>query len=77
MRTLRERLGIASPITHRWAATVAYAVSGLPVVEEVRPGVWALGAYSGTGNVIGAICGRAVAERITRGDSRLLDLLRA
>ena len=76
-RTLRERLGIAAPITHRWAATVAYAASGLPVVEEVRPGVWALGAYSGTGNVLGALCGRAVAERITRGESRLLDLLRA
>ena len=76
-RILRAQLGITAAVTHRWAATVAYTATGLPVVEEVRPGVWALGAYSGTGNVIGALCGRAVAEQITRGNSRLLDLLRA
>ena len=75
--TLRARLRITAPVTHRWAATVAYTETGLPVVEEVRPGVWAIGAYSGTGNVIGALCGRAVAEQITRGGCRLLDLLRA
>jgi gamma-glutamylputrescine oxidase len=28
----------------------------------VRAGVWAAGGYSGTGNVIGALCGRAAAE---------------
>jgi glycine/D-amino acid oxidase-like deaminating enzyme len=76
-RILRAQLGITATVTHRWAATVAYTGTGLPVVEQVRPGVWALGAYSGTGNVIGALCGRAVAEQITRGNSRLLELLRA
>jgi glycine/D-amino acid oxidase-like deaminating enzyme len=45
----------------RWAALVGYSDSGLPVLEEVRPGVWACGAYSGTGNVLGALCGRAAA----------------
>lgn len=74
---LRDRLAVVAPVSHRWAATVAYSASGLPVVEEVRPRVWAVGAYSGTGNVIGALCGRAVADQITRGGSSLLDLLRA
>ena len=59
---LRDYLQISAPITHRWAANAAYSDTGLPVLEEVRPGVWATGAYSGTGNVIGALCGRAVVE---------------
>jgi glycine/D-amino acid oxidase-like deaminating enzyme len=74
---LREQVGSHAAISHRWAATVAYSQSGLPVLEEVRPGVWAFGAYSGTGNVIGALCGRAVAELIVRGRSELASLLRA
>jgi gamma-glutamylputrescine oxidase len=74
---LRQRLGVTATITHRWAATVAYTQSGLPILEQVRPGVWAVGAYSGTGNVIGALCGRAVAEIITQGRSDIADLLRA
>jgi len=61
-RFLRERLGVRAPITHRWAATVSYSRSDLPVLEEVRPGVIATGAYSGTGNVLGALCGRGAAR---------------
>lgn len=64
---LRRRLRVQAPITHRWAGAVGYTESGLPVFEEVRPGVWAIGAYSGTGNVVGAICGRAVAEQVVSG----------
>jgi gamma-glutamylputrescine oxidase len=64
-------------VSHRWAATVGYTQDALPVLEEVRPGVWAIGAYSGTGNVIGALCGRAVAEVVLTGRSDLADLLRA
>jgi len=59
---LRERLRVREPVTHRWAASVAYTDDGLPVLEEVRPGIWAAGAYSGTGNIVGALCGRAAAE---------------
>lgn len=66
-RYLRERLGIHAPVTHRWAGAVGYTDDGLPIFEEVRPGVWAIGGYSGTGNVIGAICGRAVAEVVATG----------
>lgn len=60
-RFLRDELHVRAPVTHRWAACVSYANRGLPVLGEVRSGVFAAGAYSGTGNVIGALCGRAAA----------------
>lgn len=59
---LRERLGVKAAVTHRWAAIVSYTTTGLPVVGEVRPGVWVAGAYSGTGNLMGALAGRAIAR---------------
>lgn len=71
-RCLRERVGTRAPITHRWAALVSYTTDGLPVVEQVRPGVWAAGAYNGTGNVVGALCGRAVAQLAVSGRTELL-----
>ena len=74
-RLLRERLRVAAPVTHRWAATVAYTPDGLPVCEEVRPRVYAAGAYSGTGNVVGALCGRALAQLAVTGRSALGALL--
>lgn len=70
-RILRERLGVRAPVSHRWAAAVSYAATGLPVLEEVRPGVWAVGGYSGTGNVLGALCGRAAVELALAGHSEL------
>ena len=74
---LRERVGSHAAVTNRWAATVAYTQSGLPILEQVRPGVWAIGGYSGTGNVIGALCARAVTDLIVSGRSEIADLLRA
>jgi len=65
---LRERLAIHVPITHRWAASAAFSHNGRPIVEQVRDGVFALGAYSGTGNVIGALCGRAIVALAIDGD---------
>lgn len=73
---LRDRLHVTAAITHRWAGVVGYSVSGLPVVEEARPGVWAIGGYSGTGNVLGALCGRGAAELVTLGASPLVAELR-
>jgi gamma-glutamylputrescine oxidase len=70
---LRSHIGVNAAITHRWAANVSYTDSQLPVAEEVRPRVWALGGYNGTGNVVGALLGRAIAERIARGQSKVLD----
>lgn len=68
---LRERLQVTAPVTHRWAATVSYTADGLPVVGEVRDRVWAIGAYSGTGNVIGSLLGRGIARQLTAGDDSL------
>lgn len=59
---LRERIGSRADVTHRWAARVAYSANGLPFLGEFDPGVWVTGAYSGTGNLLGALCGRAVAQ---------------
>jgi len=68
-RHLRDVVGVHAPVTQRWAASVGYTQDGLPVCEEVRTGVWAVGAYSGTGNVIGALCGRAAARALLHHDT--------
>lgn len=76
---LRARLGVVAPIVRRWAASVGYTESGLPILAEVRAGVWACGGYSGTGNVLGALCGRAAALHAVRAPDReaaeLIELL--
>ena len=64
---LREQLHVTAPITHRWGANVSYTRNGLPVLAEVRPGTWVIGGYCGTGNAVGALCGRAAA-RLASGD---------
>jgi glycine/D-amino acid oxidase-like deaminating enzyme len=69
---LRDDLGVVAPITHRWAASVAYTADGLPVVEEVRDRVWAIGAYSGTGNVVGSLLGRGLARKLLTGEDALV-----
>jgi gamma-glutamylputrescine oxidase len=68
-RYLRERVGVRAPITHRWAASVGFTRDILPVFAQVRPRVWAIGGYNGTGNVIGAILGRAAAQLAATGAS--------
>lgn len=62
-----ERLGVGVPVTHRWAARAAFTSDRLPVCEEVMPGVLALGAYSGHGNLLGTLCA-AVAASAAAGD---------
>ena len=68
-RLLRTRLGVTAPVTHRWAASVGYTRNGFPYLGQVRDGVWAAGGYCGTGNAIGALCGRAAAARALGQDS--------
>lgn len=70
-RTLRNDLKVKADITHRWAASVSYTENGLPVFRELGGGVWVMGAYSGTGNVVGAILGRAAAQMALKGSSEL------
>jgi gamma-glutamylputrescine oxidase len=72
---LREHLHVKAPVTRRWAASVAYTADRLPVLEEVKKGVFAVGAYSGTGNVVGALCGRAAAALAVGEKSDWADLL--
>jgi gamma-glutamylputrescine oxidase len=69
---LRTRLGITADITHRWAASVAFTETGLPLIEQVDDNVLALGAYSGTGNLVGAVCGRGAARLALKRDNSLL-----
>lgn len=57
-RRFHEVTGEKPLVTHRWTGTGGYTADGLPVLEQVRPGVWAVGGYSGTGNLFGAACGR-------------------
>lgn len=76
-RFVRDGLRVQAPITHRWAASVSYSDSELPVFAEPRPGVFAMGAYSGTGNVMGALCGRAAARLCLGERDELAELLAA
>jgi glycine/D-amino acid oxidase-like deaminating enzyme len=74
---LRERVGVDAPVTHRWAGVIAYTDDRLPVFAEVRPGVIAVGAHSGHGNVLGSAAGRAaVAIALGEPAPRLARLLR-
>ncbi len=72
---LRDRIRTNAKVTHRWGARVAYTSDGLPVLEEVATHVWATGAYSGTGNLMGALCGRAAARLALGKESDLHRLL--
>ena len=59
-RLLAERLHLPhAVVTHRWAGCVGFTPDHMPVLAEARPGVVAAGGYCGTGNVLGALCGRA------------------
>jgi glycine/D-amino acid oxidase-like deaminating enzyme len=60
-RLLRDELGVDAPVTHRWAGEVAFTDDGLTLLEEVRPGVIAVGAHNGHGNVLGSAAARAAA----------------
>jgi gamma-glutamylputrescine oxidase len=76
-RLLRERVGVDAPVAHRWAGVIAYTPDRLPVFAEVRPGVIAVGAHSGHGNVLGSAAGRAaVAIALGEPAPRLARLLR-
>ena len=72
---LRESIGVTAPVTHRWAASVSYTADGQPILEQTPSGAWAVGAYSGTGNVIGALCGRAAVQLAVMGGSSIADVL--
>ena len=74
-RFVRDELRVQAPITHRWAASVSYSDNELPVFAEPRPGVFPAGAYSGTGNVMRPLCGRAAARLCLGERAEIAELL--
>ena len=72
-RLLRERLGVTAPVTHRWGANVSYTRHGRPLCRDLGDGVQVVGAFCGTGNVVGSILGRAAAQRALTGRSELAE----
>ncbi|MBW3657080.1 MAG: FAD-binding oxidoreductase [Actinobacteria bacterium] len=69
------RLGVAAPVTHRWAAHAAFTQDALPVCREVRHGVLVVGAYSGHGNLVGTLAARVAADTALDGGDLTLDRL--
>jgi glycine/D-amino acid oxidase-like deaminating enzyme len=67
-----KSIGVTAPVEHHWAAIVSYTDSGLPIVKEVQPGVWAVGAYCGTGNVVGALLARSIVDQCIDGHSQVI-----
>lgn len=72
---LRRQVGTAAAVTRRWSARVAFTRHGLPLFGEPTPGLFVTGAYNGTGNIIGALCGRALAQRLLGQHSELAEWL--
>jgi len=67
-----KALGITADVENHWAATVSYTDTGLPFVQEVQPGVWGIGGYCGTGNIVGALLGRGIVEHFATGSNAAL-----
>ena len=64
--TLRTVVGSQAAISHRWGASVAYRNHDIrPLVRQVLPDVWACGAYNGTGNIVGTLVTRLVADALS------------
>ena len=75
-RYLRDELGqTEAEITHRWVGIVGFSEGDRPFAGQVGDGLYTLGGYSGTGNLIGFIAGTAVAELIATGESSDLRVL--
>lgn len=67
-------MGVRAPVTHRWAAHAGFTPDRLPICEEVRDGVLAIGGYSGHGNLLGTLAARRAADAaLDGGELRLLD----
>lgn len=72
---LRSAVRTSAPVTHRWAATVTYTHDSAPIARQFSGGVWGVGGYSGTGNVVGALCAAGAARRALGQPDAFLDVL--
>jgi glycine/D-amino acid oxidase-like deaminating enzyme len=65
LEALVEQLaGYRPEVTDRWAGIWGTTPDLVPLVGEVRDGVWVAGGYSGHGNALGLACGDLVARAI-------------
>ncbi len=62
-----EEMGVEAVVTHRWAGHAAYTENRTPIFEEMYPSVWVVGAYSGHGNVLGAVYARTAVRSALSG----------
>jgi glycine/D-amino acid oxidase-like deaminating enzyme len=72
---LHDVLRVDASVTHRWAGPIGFTDHRLPVLAEVRPGVFATGGYCGTGNVLGPLCAQAAVRMALGADPGVLPAL--
>jgi glycine/D-amino acid oxidase-like deaminating enzyme len=70
-RFLRDDLGVAAPVTHRWVGLVGYSRDERAFVGAVpaHDGLYVAGGYNGTGNLNGFTAGRILSELLATGES--------
>ena len=61
-------------MTDRWAGIWGVTPDRVPVVGEVRDGVWVAGGYSGHGNALGLACGELLGRAILGDRPRELEI---
>jgi len=61
---VEKLVGYRPEVTDRWAGVWGTTPDLVPLVGEVRDGVWVAGGYSGHGNALGLACGDLVARAI-------------
>jgi glycine/D-amino acid oxidase-like deaminating enzyme len=61
---VEQLIGYRPVVTDRWAGIWGTTPDQMPLVGEVRDGVWVAGGYSGHGNALGLACGDLVARAL-------------
>ena len=61
---VEQLAGYRPEVTDRWSGIWGTTPDLVPLVGEVRDGVWVAGGYSGHGNALGLACGDLVARAI-------------
>lgn len=74
-RLLRDDIGTAAPVEHRWTGVVGFTADRLPVLAEPSSGLLAVGGYSGTGNLVGPLCAGWAVDRLLGRRNRFAELL--
>jgi glycine/D-amino acid oxidase-like deaminating enzyme len=61
---VEQLVGHRPAVTDRWSGIWGATPDLMPLVGEVRDGVWVAGGYSGHGNALGLACGDLVARAV-------------